>query len=205
MDNEDRLDRENMKHDPAANPDPITGAPGSHPVGTAIGAAGAGAAIGVIAGPIGAVIGAIIGSIGGGLAGHGVAEKIDPTEEDAYWRANYGSRSYHDQNLTYEDYEPAYRYGWESGMYTHDREFNDIEPHLQKNWDTYRGEHSHMEWEKAKHATRDAWDRVKAKFAHHEDAKHNDELRHDEDLRREHDVYGVDPTVDTDRRDDEVL
>ena len=37
-----------------SNPDPITGAPGSHPVGTGLGAAGAGAA--------GAAIGATIGT-----------------------------------------------------------------------------------------------------------------------------------------------
>ena len=40
--NRDDLNREDL--DPDRNPDAITGAPGSHPIGTGIGAAGAGAA-----------------------------------------------------------------------------------------------------------------------------------------------------------------
>ena len=75
-----------------ANPDAITGEPGSHPVGAGLGAAAggaaAGAAAGVVGGPVGAAVGAVVGGIAGGLAGKGVAEQIDPTQEDAYWRAN---------------------------------------------------------------------------------------------------------------------
>jgi hypothetical protein len=46
------------------NPDPITGEPGSHPIGTGLGAGGgalAGAAIGSVAGPLGTAAGAVIG------------------------------------------------------------------------------------------------------------------------------------------------
>ena len=75
------------------NRDPITGAPGAHPVGTGIGAiaggAAVGAAIGTVAGPLGTGIGMAAGAIAGGLAGNGIAEKIDPTAEDAYWRTSY--------------------------------------------------------------------------------------------------------------------
>ena len=65
------------------NEDPITGEPGSHPVGTGLGAAGgaaAGAALGTaVGGPIGTVVGGIIGAVTGGLAGKDVAENLDPT------------------------------------------------------------------------------------------------------------------------------
>ena len=65
------------------NRDPITGAPGAHPVGTGVGAAAggiaAGAAAGSVAGPVGTVVGAAVGAVAGGLAGKGVAEKVDPT------------------------------------------------------------------------------------------------------------------------------
>src|SRR5690349_3646389 len=82
------------------NPDPITGAPGSHPGGTAAGSAAgglagaaAGAAIGSVVPGVGTVVGGVVGTVvgatGGGLAGKAVAEKIDPTAEDAYWRENY--------------------------------------------------------------------------------------------------------------------
>lgn len=66
-----------------ANPDPLSGAAGSHPVGTSIGAAGgaaAGASIGAVAGPVGAAVGTLVGAVAGGLAGKGAAEAINPTD-----------------------------------------------------------------------------------------------------------------------------
>ena len=103
--------------DELANRDPISGAPGAHPVGVGVGAAGGGAAggaIGATAGPVGAVVGAAVGAVAGGLAGKAVAERIDPTVEDAYWRANYLNRPYVETGIYYPEYEPAYRYGWEA-------------------------------------------------------------------------------------------
>src|SRR4051794_15106222 len=94
------------------NPDPITGEAGSHPVGAGLGAAAggavAGAAAGAVAGPVGAVAGAVVGGMAGGLAGKGIAEQIDPTAEDAYWRSEYPSRDYYDANVSYDDVAPAY-------------------------------------------------------------------------------------------------
>ena len=67
----------------SANRDPLTGAPGAHPIGTGVGAAAggiaAGAAVGSVAGPVGTAVGAAVGAVAGGLAGKGVAENIDPT------------------------------------------------------------------------------------------------------------------------------
>src|SRR3954471_9273816 len=80
------------------NRDPLTGAPGAHPVGVGVGAAGGGAtgaAIGTaVAGPVGTAVGAVIGAVAGGLAGKGVAESIDPTAEEAYWRENHRSQPF---------------------------------------------------------------------------------------------------------------
>lgn len=69
--------------DADANRDPITGAPGAHPMGTGVGAIGgavAGAAAGSIAGPIGTVVGLVGGAIIDGLAGKGVAALNDLLE-----------------------------------------------------------------------------------------------------------------------------
>src|SRR3954470_2056865 len=103
-----------------SNPDAITGAPGSHPIGTGVGAAGAGAAgaaIGsVVPGvgtAVGGAVGAVVGAVAGGLAGKAVAEAVNPTEEDAYWRDNFSSRPYA-SGSTYDDFAPAYRYGYTS-------------------------------------------------------------------------------------------
>ena len=149
---------------PDANRDPITGAPGSHPVGTGVGAlaggVAAGAAIGTMAGPVGTAIGAAVGAIAGGLAGHGVAELIDPTAEDAYWRDTYSQRDYVPSGSTYDDYGPAYRYGVDSySQYGANRGFDDVESDLQRNWNSARGTSS-LEWDRARHAARDSWQRV---------------------------------------------
>ena len=145
-----------------ANRDPITGAPGSHPVGTGVGAvlggAAAGAATGTVAGPVGTVVGAAVGAIVGGLAGKGVAESIDPTREDAYWRENYKDRPYV-EGASYDDFGPAYAYGVNSYGSYHDRDWDSVEPELSRDWDRARGKSS-LTWDRAKHATRDAWNRV---------------------------------------------
>jgi len=101
-----------------SNPDPITGAPGSHPVSTGVGAAAAGAAgaaigsvvpgVGTV---IGGVVGAVVGGVGGGLAGKAVGEAIDPTGTDDHWRENYKTRDYAKGTTSYEQLRPAYHYG----------------------------------------------------------------------------------------------
>ena len=71
---------------PDANPDPITGAPGAHPVGVGLGATSGGtigAVVGVVGGPVGVAVGATVGAVAGGLAGKGLAELADPTVEGA--------------------------------------------------------------------------------------------------------------------------
>ncbi|WP_435009620.1 hypothetical protein P12x_000878 [Tundrisphaera lichenicola] len=150
-------------HDKDENLDPISGEPGAHPVGTGLGAAGAGAAAGAVGGavggPIGAAVGAVVGAVAGGLAGKGIAESIDPTAEDAYWRENYQSRPYADKSHDYETYQPAYRYGWESRSLHSEKSWDQVESELETGWNKAKGK-SRLEWEKAKHATRDAWDRI---------------------------------------------
>jgi hypothetical protein len=145
-----------------ANRDPITGAPGSHPVGTGIGAAAggaaAGAAVGTVAGPVGTLAGAAVGAVLGGWAGKAVAESVDPTAEDAYWRENYGTRPYA-ANGRYEDYGPAYRYGVNAYRSFPDKSFDELEPELSQHWANSR-DTSTLEWDRAKHATRDAWTRL---------------------------------------------
>ncbi len=151
-----------VKPGDGANRDPITGAPGSHPVGTGVGAAlggvAAGAVAGSVVGPVGTVIGAAIGAIAGGFAGKGVAELVDPTVEDAYWRENHASQPYA-SDASYDEYAPAYRYGVDSYVEQPGRKFDDVESDLSSKWESARGTSS-LEWDRAKHATRDAWNRV---------------------------------------------
>ena len=143
------------------NRDPITGAPGAHPVGTGLGATGgalAGAAAGSLAGPVGTVVGLVAGAVAGGLGGKAVAEGVNPTMEDAYWRENYAKEEYVDATRSYDDYAPAYALGW-SGRAERGADFEAVEPTLAGEWKTRRGA-SNLEWAQARPATRAAWDRA---------------------------------------------
>jgi len=154
------------------HPDPITGAPGFHPIGTGVGAAGgglagaaAGAAIGSVVPGIGTIIGGVVGTIagaaGGGLAGKAVAENIDPSAEDTFWRKTFSSRPYVEEGVDYDQYAPAYRYGWESRANNPDIPYDQAEPHLEKNWRDNEPR-PRLEWDKAKYAVQDAWHRAAA-------------------------------------------
>ncbi len=147
------------------NPDPMTGQPGSHPVGTGVGSVGgaaAGAAVGAaVGGPVGAVVGAAAGAVAGGIAGHAVGEKLDPTVEAAYWRNIYNTRPYYRKDRKFEDLEPAYRYGWEQAVSAKaGQRFEQVEPELERTWPKARG-NSLYEWKEVRDATRDSWIRVR--------------------------------------------
>jgi len=137
-----------------------------HPVGVGVGAVGAGAAAGaagaVIGGPIGAVLGAAAGAVVGGLVGKVAAESINPTVETKYWRENHSSRPYGHDILGYEEYAPAYQYGWENFKRTgaDNSTFETVEADMGRGWDRAKGT-SKLAWNDAKDASRDAWNRVR--------------------------------------------
>lgn len=116
-----------------ANRDPISGKPGAHPIGTGAGAAGAGVT--------------------------GVAESLNPTVEDAYWRANYKTRPYAKADMSYDTYQPAYKYGWESRSKYADKKYDEVESNLESGWERMKGT-GKMAWSDAKRAVKDAWHRV---------------------------------------------
>ncbi|HEV7222830.1 MAG TPA: hypothetical protein VGN42_09020 [Pirellulales bacterium] len=132
-----------------------------HPVAVGATAAGGGiagavigAAGGAIAGPIGAAAGAAVGAILGGMAGKQLAESF--TQEDIYFREHFPKQPYVKPEHKYEDFEPAYRYGWEAGERFEGTYFEEIEPELQRGWTTAKPS---LPWEEARLAARDAWDR----------------------------------------------
>ena len=159
---------------PGTNRDPITGAPGAHPVGVGLGAAAGGIALGaaagaiaagaaagtLAAGPVGTIVGAAVGAIAGGLSGREVAEHFDPTGEERYWRSNFDREPYYQPGMTYDDYAPAYRIGGEAHGRYGDASFEDVEDKLANDYRRARGG-SRLEWDHAKDATRAAWARVK--------------------------------------------
>jgi len=149
------------------NADAITGEPGSHPVGAGVGAAAGGAAAGIgagaIGGPIGAAVGAVVGGVIGGLAGKEIAEEIDPTVEEAYWRHEYVNRDYYDDSVAYNDVKPAYRHGWESRCRHAGRSWDAAEADIRREWESSDYGKS-MNWDRAHRPIHDAWDRVECIF-----------------------------------------
>jgi hypothetical protein len=140
---------------------------GKHPIGTAAGAVtgavAAGAAVGASVGPVGAAVGAAIGGVAGALAGKGIADMIDPAAEDAHWRSQWRERSYIEGGFTYDqDYGPAYRYGVESFGRHPGRRWEDVDAELAEGWRAACGD-SRLDWDRARPASRDAWDRLSDK------------------------------------------
>ena len=160
-----KLERELNKKDKARNPDPITGAPGSHPVGTGVGAAlggaaAAGAVAGTAAGPIGTAVGAAVGAVVGGLAGKGIAEKVDPTREDAYWREHHARQGWA-QGRAYDEFQPAYRVGYEGyARYGGVGTFEDREAEVRRHYESLQPK---LRWEDARPASRAAWQKFDQK------------------------------------------
>lgn len=147
------------------NPDPITGEPGAHPLGTGIGAAAAGAvatAIGATVGPLGAIAGAVVGSLLGGLIGKGAAEATNPTESHPPEQKTQSRRSYSRGERTYEAYELAYHVGYEGYLNYADGHttYQEIEPDLQRDYEA-RNEGYSVSWEEAHYAVKDAWERAR--------------------------------------------
>ncbi len=124
-------------------------------VGGVAGGATAGMLVGGVTGPVGAAIGAAVGAAVGAFANR----KHDPVVEDAYWRDNYASRPYVTSGAAYDQYQPAYTYGADSYSKYPGKSFDDVEADLGRDWNTARGKSS-LDWDNAKHATRDAFHRV---------------------------------------------
>ena len=179
-----------------SNRDPISGVPGSHPVGVGVGGAGgalAGAALGSLAGPIGTLIGGAIGTVAGAAAGKGVAERMDPTVEYDYWRTEYAARPYYDRNYTYDDYAPAYAYGNDVRSRYGGRNWDSsLESDIKQGWEAAKA-NSRLTWEQAKQAVRDAFDRSDRTYRAYENSD-----RYYADTYRETDYFNPEYDYDTD-------
>ena len=85
-----------------------------------------------------------------------------PTVEGRLLAQRSTKPAYYRAGRAYEDYEPAYRYGWESASSAtyRDRKFEDVETDLERGWDKAKGK-TREGWRDVKDATRDAFNRVR--------------------------------------------
>ncbi len=137
----------------------------SKPLGTGIGAASGaatGAALGAAGGPIGALVGGAAGAITGGLMGSGIAHAADhavnPEAHEAYWQENHSSQPY--ASGGYDQYRNAYHTGY-MGAQEHGatKTFADAESTLKSAYEK-TADSTSLGWDKAKHATRAAYDKA---------------------------------------------
>lgn len=81
-------------------------------------------------------------------------------DEDLWWRENFSSRPYA-TGRTYEEFRPAYQYGFESGQHHMGRSWDEVETDLRSGWEKFEGKKgAGGTWENVKHAVRDAWNRI---------------------------------------------
>ena len=92
---------------------------------------------------------------------YSAAPAIDPTVEEAYWRAQYTREPYYERGYTFDDYYPAYRTGWEGRARYQGRTYEQVERELQREYQRNRGS-SQLEWARNRHAVRAAWERFDA-------------------------------------------
>jgi hypothetical protein len=93
------------------------------------------------------------------VAGKRVAEVVNPTIEDAYWRENHSRQPFANGRL-YDDYGPAYRIGYEGyALYgATGCTFEDRETELRKRYEVAQPK---LAWNEARAASRAAWQRIR--------------------------------------------
>ena len=84
---------------------------------------------------------------------------FDAEAERDYWRGQYEKEGYYEAGRTYDDYEGAYRAGYETRQSAPGRSFDEAENDVRAAWENTKGK-SQLAWDKAKNVARAAWDRV---------------------------------------------
>ena len=133
-----------------------------HSVGAGTGAvAGAmtGAAVGSAAGPVGSVVGAIAGGVLGAKAGDSVAEAVNPTAYTQHFENEYRSAPYYASGKEWSDYQPAYKYGYDTYGQYRGKSFDSVESDLERGWDSTKA-NSRLAWSEARGAVRDGWHHI---------------------------------------------
>jgi uncharacterized protein YcfJ len=133
-----------------------------HSIGEGTGAVAgaiAGAAVGSAAGPVGTVVGAVAGGALGAKGGGALAEAVNPTEYATHFEKTYQSTPYYVAGSEWRDYEPAYKYGYDTYGQYQGQKFEQVEDALQRNWDSAKA-NSRLAWSEARGAVRDGWHHI---------------------------------------------
>ena len=86
-------------------------------------------------------------------------------DEDAFWRNKYEHEGYFQKGMSYDDYEPAYRYGYDMHKRHTGKKWHDVERDFGHDWDKFKMK-SRLSWEHAKDAVKAAWDHMEDHVRH---------------------------------------
>ncbi|HEX2721775.1 MAG TPA: hypothetical protein VHM24_02575 [Gemmatimonadaceae bacterium] len=103
-----------------------------------------------------------VNDVGMPLSTSGGTVTGDWNRDRSWWQDNYHTRPYATADRGFDDYEPAYRFGYGSASRYHGKSWNEVEPHLRSDWDRFEGR-GQSTWENMKDAVRDAWDNITGK------------------------------------------
>jgi len=92
-----------------------------------------------------------------------VIDELAWLAEERWWRENYQDRPYVTRDRSFDDYRPAYRYGFESATNYHGRDFNEVEPQLRAGWDRWEHRPRKSNWDEVREMVRDAWDHMRGR------------------------------------------
>jgi hypothetical protein len=81
----------------------------------------------------------VVGEASAGAAvsnggGAGIDDTVSLSDAHEYWRNAYWNCPYFSYDTPYEQYGPAYQYGWESYAGHQNQSFEDVESHLGSEW-----------------------------------------------------------------------
>jgi hypothetical protein len=79
-------------------------------------------------------------------------------QDSDYWRQNYQNEPYYKNQYSFDDYEPAYRYGTEGRSRYSGQSWDQAKGSMESDWQSNRG-NSRMDWNDASSAARSAWTR----------------------------------------------
>jgi hypothetical protein len=85
-------------------------------------------------------------------------------EDDRHWRETHGKQASANAASSYEEYQPAYRYGTDAAHRHQGKTWDAASADLESGWDKAKGESS-LTWAHVKDAVRDAWHRVERAFS----------------------------------------
>jgi hypothetical protein len=101
----------------------------------------------------------VVGGVAGAYSGRGVAEAVNPTAEEKFWRENHSAQEWAKEGSTYEQYAPAYRTGYEGVMKYAGKQYHEIEADLARDYEKNDANPA-IPWDRARPAVRGAWDRL---------------------------------------------